>query len=217
MSDSAPATPDSTPQVHASISPPALLLWLAIQIAALALAAARAPLFAEYPQPGEFHAVTILITVQWLAIAMLFPVLWQDWRAFTCIAVSGLVMLLFAGALSATSLAALAPTALYMTLFMLAVFVMSTIPRLNRSKLILSAVITTLSFGAPLLAYLREDLGNCEIGAAKWKGSPFFALIKNPQNPAKECWILLAIVITLSLLIRFLQSRRIAQQARRTP
>jgi hypothetical protein len=186
-----------------------LLLWLVVQFAALALAAARVPLFAQYPQPGEFHAITILSCVQWPATVLLFPVLWKTWRGALWVAGSGVVMLLFAAALAGKPAASVLPSAGCFTLFVFALLAWGTIARTTRSKMHSSAIFAALTVGGPLLAYLREDLGAAGPGGgAKWKWGPFWLLLQNPENPAKECWISLIFVLALGCLIRLLQSRR---------
>ncbi len=59
---------DSAKRSTPAISSLGLLLWLGLQVGALALVAGRVPLYAEYPQPGEFHATVIVTAVQWLGV-----------------------------------------------------------------------------------------------------------------------------------------------------
>jgi hypothetical protein len=205
-----PSSPEtaSVESPSTDISPAASLLWLGLQVGALALAAGRVPLYAEYPQPGEFHALTILTVVQWLGMALLFPVLWTTWRGAASVAASGVVMLLFAGALSVSSASAILFQALYFALFVSVVFVWGEFARTIRRKMILAAVLAIVNLGGLLLAYLREDLSGGMSGGGKWKYGALLAALEDPQKPAEFGWILLVFVLAVGCLIRLLQWRR---------
>jgi hypothetical protein len=61
-----------------------------------------------------------------------------------------------------------------------------------------------------LLAYLNQDLGaGASGGGAMWRTGPFWPLLKNPQNPAKEVWISLTFVLAMGFLIRLVQLRHL--------
>ncbi|HEY8749530.1 MAG TPA: hypothetical protein VIM11_16220 [Tepidisphaeraceae bacterium] len=180
------------------------MLWLAIQLVAIGLAAARVPFFADYPQQGEFQAPRILLVVQWLGIAALFPILLPDLRGVVWIVASSVVMLAFAGALAAEPLLALAPAGIYSILYVVVVFGWSRIARSMRAKMILSAILVTSLVGGPILAYLREDLSAQSSGGAKWKLGVLWALLKDVKHPAFEGWIVLLATAGLAGLLVFL-------------
>ena len=185
-----------------------LLLWVAVQLGGLGLAAGRVPLYAEYPQPGELHAIVILTAVQWLAVGLIFPVLWSNWRGVVWVIGSGVVMLFFAGALSAASIGDIFVVASYFSLFVACIFVWSEVVGGLRSKMILVAVVGCVNQGGVLLAYLRQDLGGGVGGGGKWKYGALWPVLKDPQNPAEFGWILLIFVLAVGCLIRLMQWRR---------
>ena len=171
------------------------------------MAGVRVPLYAEYPQPGEFHAIVILTAVQWLGVGLLFPVLWNDWRGVVWVIATAAVMCLFAGALSATGTATVVVIISYFALFVLTVFVWGELARSARSKMILAAVLSVVNLGGLLLAYLREDLGGGLGGGGKWKYGVLWPVLSDPHNPADFCWILLTFVLTVGCLLRVIQWR----------
>jgi len=60
-------------------------VWLALQVGALALSAGRVPLSARYPVPEELLAMHVMMCVQMIAGAVLFPALFGWGReAGTC-------------------------------------------------------------------------------------------------------------------------------------
>jgi hypothetical protein len=190
------------------ISPVGLLFWLGVQVGALALAAGRAPLFAEYPQPGEFHAMVILTVVQWLGVGMLFPVLWTNWRGAAWVVASGVVMLLIAGTLSAASAREISPVALYFALFVLVVFVWGEVTCTVRAKMIVAAAFSCVNLGGILLAYLRQDFGGGLDGGGKWKYGALWTVVKDVEKPVEFGWILLVFVLAVGCLIRVMQGWR---------
>src|SRR5437763_7314657 len=80
---------DSPPK---SITAP-LLVWLIVQLLALALAAARVPLSAHFVQPGEALAIEEMLVAQFAASAMLFPFLLRDARCCVAMIVTAAPML----------------------------------------------------------------------------------------------------------------------------
>jgi len=212
MNGSSSAAVESVNTSWAGTSSLGLLLWVAVQLGGLALAAGRVPLYAEYPQPGEFHAIVILTAVQWLAVGLLFPVLWKNWRGVVWVMGLGVVMMCFAGALSAAGAGDIFVVGAYFALFVASIFVWSEVVSGLRSKMILAAVVGGVNQGGVLLAYLREDLGGGLGGpglggGGKWKYGALWPVLKDPQNPADFGWILLIFVLAVGCLIRFMQWR----------
>jgi hypothetical protein len=121
---------------------------------------------------------------------------------------SGVVMLCFAGALSAATAGDIFVVASYFSLFIASIFVWGEIGGELRAKLILSAVVSAVNLGGVLLAYLREDLGGGLGGGAKWKYGALWPVLKDPKNPAEFGWIMLTFVLAVGCLIRLMQWRR---------
>lgn len=76
-------------ELSKSITAP-LLLWLLVQLSALALAGARVPFAAHWAEPAEAAAVQTMVVIQVITAAMLFPWLLSDgWRVFAIIMTAG--------------------------------------------------------------------------------------------------------------------------------
>ena len=213
MNESSSSTPDAVKLSGTYLSPGALVLWLSLQTGAIALAAGRVPLYAEYPQPGEFHAVIILSSIQWLAVALLFPVLWSNWRGAVGVVVSGVVVLLLAGALSASDLREILFIGSYFARCVVTVFAWGEVAQTMRAKMVVAGALGAVNLGGLLLVYLREDLGTGLGGGGKWKYGALWPLLQNPQNPAGFCWISMGFVLALACLIHVIRWRRNSQPA----
>ena len=96
------ADADSIPPVSDSTEKPVtapLLVWLIVQLVALALAAARVPLSANFVRPAESLAVVEMLVVQFGASAMMFPFLLRDARSCLALILTAAPMLQLAGVL----------------------------------------------------------------------------------------------------------------------
>src|SRR5438045_362324 len=99
MSDPAPMTRDP----DNGLRPAALALWLLVQLASLALSAARVRLAAGWPRPGvESLAVEQLLVVQVIAAALSFPALCAGWRQTLAAALAALPALMLASILESS-------------------------------------------------------------------------------------------------------------------
>jgi hypothetical protein len=79
-----------------------LLVWLALQLIALALAAARVPFSANFIRPAEVWAVQEMLIVQFVALATLFPFLLRDMRCCLALILASGPMLELAAMLAGT-------------------------------------------------------------------------------------------------------------------
>src|SRR4051812_545277 len=77
-----------------------LLLWLLIQLFALIVATARVPLAAGYPQPAEFLAPHVMVVVQTIAAALLFPYLLSGWSVAIVVIATTWPFVILSGLLS---------------------------------------------------------------------------------------------------------------------
>ena len=82
-------------------SRPALLAgWLAPQLAALALAVFRVPLWARFPQAGELMALPLMLALQIAAASVMLPLV-EDWTQAAILLLAAGPMGFIAGTLSA--------------------------------------------------------------------------------------------------------------------
>ena len=138
-----------------SISAP-LALWLIVQLAALALAAARVPLSAHFVRPGEALAVEEMLVAQFAISAMTFPFLLRDGRCCLAIVLSAAPMLQLAGVLAGAPVARLvgAWTCLAVWLTSLTIW-RSALP--PRRRPIAIAVANLLTIGGGVFLYLSTE------------------------------------------------------------
>ena len=195
-----PTAPPASTIQPLSITAP-LLLWLLLQLSALALAAARVPLAARWPEPAEDIALHFMVAVQLTTSAMLFPWLLRDrWCVLAHILVAG-PMLQLASLLSsaATSpfLSAWACVAAWLSMLALWQWIMP-----PRSLLRFVAGLNLLVLGGALLIYL---------GAASSQTLPwlrYFPLPAAIRVITGEPSPFIATIITLSLLPLFIRGYR---------
>lgn len=81
----------------------AVLLWVAPQVAALCVGAFRVPLSAGYAMPAESAAAAVMVSVQVIAAAALFPVVLAGWRRLAVAVALGWAFGLLAGFLATTA------------------------------------------------------------------------------------------------------------------
>src|SRR5690348_6559419 len=92
-----------------------MLLWLAVQSAALSVAAFRIPLWAQAPANGEFLALKLLAIIQIGASSLLFPWLMRNWRQSIMIVAASWPFIALAGLLSAEELRSIGYVAVFVT------------------------------------------------------------------------------------------------------
>ncbi len=135
-----------------------LLLWTAVQLAAVALAAGRVPLSANYPQPAERAGLGLLAVAQIAAAGLLFPVLLPTLRAAAATAAVGVGYLALAGLLAEAPPGRVLAVGGYLTLWLLTLYLLNRRPTKASTRPLALALVNLLTLGPPLLAYLRLDL-----------------------------------------------------------
>lgn len=81
----------------------AVLLWVIPQMAALCIGAFRVPLTGGYASPAESAAAAVMVSVQVIAAAALFPVVLADWRRLIMAVAMAWAFGLLAGFLATTA------------------------------------------------------------------------------------------------------------------
>ncbi|HEY2585470.1 MAG TPA: hypothetical protein VGI81_06895 [Tepidisphaeraceae bacterium] len=162
-------------------------VWLTLQLAALALAAWRVPLAAQYPQPGEFQAVRVMLAAQFAGLALLFPWLLPNVRMLWVTVAAGWVMLLAAGALAAWPLTDVAPAAAFLTLWILVLAtVRAAIP--PSTPMTASALACLYIVGGPLLAYFHQEFATSPAANPDLTFGPLFSAISTPHHLPPQAW-----------------------------
>jgi hypothetical protein len=182
---------------------------LLLQLAAIALAAWRVPLAAQFPQPAEFEAVRILITAQFVGAALLCPVLFRSWQMALASVCSAVVFMLLAPVLAGWPLQAALPTIGYLTSW-LACLVIWTIRSGGKWRLAVGAVSATYAAGGPLIWYLEMDFGRTSVADSSFAYGPLLATLLHPQSPWTNWWLMPVVFWSgfVVAIIRFQLSRR---------
>jgi hypothetical protein len=138
---------------------PVLIVWLAIQIGALALCAGRVPFSARYARPAEDHALIVMMIAQQTFAALLMPRLLASRIAATTIS-AVLPFTCLAAYLGQDSFGIAVICLTCTALWLLALTAWCFALRSTRGRLLASAVFTALALSGPLLDYLESEYGS---------------------------------------------------------
>ncbi|HWE53235.1 MAG TPA: hypothetical protein VG273_25815 [Bryobacteraceae bacterium] len=165
-----------------------IIAWLLVQIAALALAAFKVPLAAQYPQPGEFQAVRLVLAAQFCALAILFPWLFRTGSSALAVLAAAWVMLWCAAALSAWSLVEILPAGAFLTAW---VGVLAVFGRLKAAKwrLIVAALSAAYVIGGPLLWYLQAEFTSVPLHDPSAAFGPLLIVLTTPHHFPPFAWL----------------------------
>ena len=162
-----------------------LVLWLGVQFAVFALAAARIPLAAQYVEPAEHLALHLLLGVQVVVASLLFPFLFRDVRSAIQIVATAIPFQLAAAYLAGLGMTDAMEPAGFVDLWLLTLAVWATVLRPIRAQMLGVAVASLLTLGFATLRYLRlEFTSNPLAGATFETASPlltiFAAVVGSP-------------------------------------
>ena len=144
-----------------------LAVWLFAQLGALALAAGRVPLSANWVQPGERGASIEMLVVQIATSALLFPELLKDFNRAVIVAASAWPMLWLAGLLGGEDASNIYAAATYVTVWIGVLSIWRNVLSSERARMIGAAAAGLWCIGGPFLLYLHAEFG----GAAEaWPG-----------------------------------------------
>lgn len=139
-----------------------LLVWLLPQLAVLMLMAGQVPIVAPkaMPRPAELWAARMMITVQVVSAALLFPFLVRDLRATILIGAVAIPMGLLANFLAGTAprRQIVAPIA-YLEIWLATLFLWRVALRSRRSQGIGVAAAMLVALGAVVYYYVRLEYG----------------------------------------------------------
>ena len=143
-----------------------LALWLFVQLLALGLAAARVPLSAHFPQPGESLALQEMLIAQFAVSAMTFPFLLRDARCCVATILTSAPMLQLAGVLAGDSLARVVGVWTCVALWLAALAIWNqALP--SRHRPLGVAILNLLTLGGLLFAYLSTEFHSAP-SLARW-------------------------------------------------
>jgi hypothetical protein len=186
-----PAAPEKSRQATesqretAASSTPAvaipLIVWLLIQFAAIALAASRVSLSANYPRPAQSLAVHVVLVAQFVGSAVFLPVLFRGWRALAVMIVTAGLMLVLGSTMTGVPLGRVMVLWGHVALWLAALATWrAAIPRASGA---IAAVAIFLTAGGHLLAYLHAEFQPATV--AGWLESlPLLAAIGSIADSA---------------------------------
>ena len=183
-----------------------MLVWLLVQLAALLLAAYRVPLAAQYPQPGEFQAVRLMLAVQFSALALLSRWMLRTRGSALAVSAAGWAMLLAAAVLSAWTIRAALPLGAFLTAWIV-IFATLAHVRSIRLQSIIMALAGAYVMGGPLLWYLQLEFASALSANAGLSFGPLLAAIATPPHLSPSAWAGACGAECLALLARKTGSR----------
>lgn len=194
-----------------------LLLWLGVQLLALALAAFGVPLAANWPRPAEGLAPQIMLAAQISASALLFPYLLRDWRTAALVAASAWPFLLIASVLAAAPLQRGAVAGAYVTAWLVALTVWRAAFPEAGARSVGVAIAAIVSIGSAAVWYLRSEYaqdGSPSGLVALGPNTASMALLSSPTSTG-SLWLAPAMLGTCAGAL--LLARQAARSWRRKP
>ncbi len=196
-----PASAVEPPEFAPPLSPtgPAFL-WLAVQIAALIIAAFRIPLWAQAPTGQEVLALKIVAIAQIWASSLLFPMLMKTWQQWMMSIVITWPLIALAGLLAAVDHEAIFSTAAYVTAWLVVLGLIHFALGNFRLRMIGVAAISFWSMGWPFLLFIRQEYGPGAHAALGLDASPIIAVSSDLLHSA-PAWESLAVAAFLAGLM----------------
>ena len=184
-----------------------LATWLILQLGAIALAAFRVPLAAQYPQPGELQSVRVMLAAQFAGVALLFPWLLRNRAMVLTTLAAAWLMLMAAAALAAWPLWAIAPTGAFLTFWIvLLATVRQAVPA--RFQMFASATASLYIAGGALLGYLNREFGTTStIGSPPIALGPLITAISTPRHLPPLGWVQAAALELIAVSLLFVTSK----------
>lgn len=134
-----------------------IVIWLALQLAALSVSAGRVPLWARAPRADEQSALALMLAVQVAASALMFPHLLGTIGSAVLAIASSWIMGLLASFLSDASAESLIAGEAYVSVWLVSLLIWNKALCVRNEKLIGTAIAGMISIGGPVLWYLRAD------------------------------------------------------------
>jgi hypothetical protein len=189
-----------------------IALWFAPQWLILLLTLGHVPLWLNLPIRMDDLVLPMLLSVQIVTAAMLFPLLLRNWQSLAATIAVSWPILQFAAFVSAVPLAQWASAAAYLSLLLLVLGTWNIVLRSQNARLLAAAFVTILTIGGALLAYLQAEFSGQPAPSlnlsrtALW--SPLLGALSqlHPNPPRISWWPLLAALI-IGLIAIFLSRK----------
>ncbi len=189
--DSSQPAPPLLPIRKSPVSP--LLIWLVLQLIALAIPIFRIPFFAtkSFPSTPESLALGGMLVVQIGSAALLFPFLTRDARATAMVIAASWPFTVLAGFLASHADQRKIPAAaIYASAWLIGLALWNRALRSPRVKAAAVAVAALLAFGGPVLWYLHREYGFPAGAASDFEGTwgPILGAIAVAERDPLELW-----------------------------
>ena len=140
-----------------SLCVPALVIWLSVQVAVLALCADRVTFWARSPAAAEQLALAAMLCEQIGTSALIFPKLLGSRRSTILAIVTGWPLAQLAAYLSDASPSHAAAGEVYVSAWMIGLSFFSPLVRTESAQLIGAAVAAMIGLGGPVALYLHLE------------------------------------------------------------
>ena len=175
----------------------ALFLWAALQVLAIALAACRVPLAAQFPTVTEFHAGQILIALQLPLAAMLMPALLSNLQSTVAAASLGGLLQFTAGLLTRSTPMQCAIVCSYLVIWVGALHVAYVA---SGKSLVWAGLISTAVGGAPILVYLGADIS--QRAGKEFLCGPVISIVQSWPRVRVDAWAFVAAMLLIAIVFR---------------
>ncbi len=138
-------------------NPLPLILWLLVQLGALALSAGQVSLAYQFPEPAERLALHVMVLIQIAISALLFPALFKSPTADIVTIACALPFTQLAGFLALEDQSHMLLAMAYVATWMIGLSIWRVALTTPRARMIGVAAATAFALGGPLLWYLRAE------------------------------------------------------------
>ena len=191
-----PAAAVEPPEFHPPLSTTgAAFLWLAVQIAALIIAAFRIPLWAQAPSGQELLTLKLLAIAQIGASSLLFPMLMRTRQQWIISIAITWPFIALAGLLAAASGEAIFTAGTYVTAWLVVLGLVHFALGNFRLRMIGVAAISFWSMGWPFLLFVGKEYGGS--AHVTLEASPIIAVSSDSLHSA-PAWGSLAVAAFLA-------------------
>jgi hypothetical protein len=132
-----------------------LLLWLAAQLAAIALAVLRVPLWARAPIATELYSLQFLLVAQFAISTLTFPWLLTSWRSLISVIATGWGFLFLAAMLSPAPFSTTIYAAVHLGIWLIALAALLFPLRPTNTTFSAVAVLSTWVCGGPIWLFIH--------------------------------------------------------------
>jgi len=182
----------------------AMVVWLALQMCALALSAGRTMLWARSPRASEQLGLAVMLVTQIVAASLLLPLLCGR-RTVLILAATGWPMAQLAAFVADASFHRVILGETYVSVWLVVVHVWSRLISSPPGRLYASAIAMLLSLGGPVLCYLSVDFAE-EAPHVVWVSAGVFGPAMGaisqvfPEQSHWLAWSELAILLLAGVL-----------------